>query len=302
MLWASAMMTAAVWAQVPDVNKEVMVNTEEDPSEITTISDIIRMEEHSDDSHASTSVADKMSGHNSYINIGYNISNLKPKHAINIGTGYNYDLVPPFHSDWGIALQIGHRYALHKHLVGGMLRFNLDAAYADFSFNHFKKEQGENIYSSTQTWTHTAQDGTAAEYHFIPWCLEKYETDFGMAAGPSITLEPFHNDSGLRNMSINVFYHVGYHASLMWMQNAPGVDAGNSVYEDFNPVNDDIKLLWGHGFMNSFGLNINYGAIGVGVEQRYGYLFYQPLQHTIYGKSKYKYIDDSLKVFVQVRF
>lgn len=302
--FAIALASLAVMAQNPDTRKEMVINTEEDPSDVTTIADIIRIEEDDNGKHSIATPCDRALNHNSYIKVGFNLSKLVPKYAINIGTGYNYDLVPPFKSDWGAALQIGHRYTLHRNPVAGMLWFNVDATYADLSINHFKAESGEGVYSSTQTWTHTDANGTARDFHFIPWCLEKYETNVGMSVGPSVSLDFFRENETLRNLTFNVFYHIGYHASLMWMQNDIRLDASQSATTPgtFNPVNDNVKMTWGHGFMNSFGIDVNWRSIGIGVEKRYGYLEYQSLQRSIYGSSKYKFIDDALKVFLQIRF
>lgn len=288
-------------AQNPTPPKEVVINAEEDPANVTTIADIIRSQE----SDKGTSVhsfypCDKVSTKNSYINIGYNITNLVPKYEINLGTNYNYDLAPHFNGDWGVSMQIGHRYQLHRSPVANILWFNIDATYADLTFNHYKAEAGDRLYNSSQTWSHTSDDGTTKDYYFLPWCLEKYETDFGMSVGPSITLDPFRGKESLGNLTFNVFYHIGYHASLMWIQN----DLSKDEYQGTasNPINDNIKLLWGHGFMNSFGLNVNWRQIGLGVEKRYGYLNYQSLQQEVFGSNKYKFIDDSMKFYFQVKF
>lgn len=291
-------------AQSP-ANNELVINTEEDAASITTIADIIRTEESghiipsSSSNHGNTETS-----HRSFVNVGFNIAKLVPKHEISLGYPYNQNLCPPFKNDWGLSLQLGHKYRLHSNPIAGMLYFNVDAIYADLNFNHYSTEGNpdDKIYSSNAQWD-LISNGELSSYHYIPWCLEKYEVDFGMAAGPSITIAPFKNIGWLNDVSFNVFYHVGYHASLLWMQNDLSRDANTSATSaDFNVVNDDAKINYAHGFMNSFGLNIDWKSIGIGVEKRYGYLNYKSLQKGIYGDNKYRFIDYLTRIYVSVKF
>lgn len=280
--------------------KETVVNMEE-PEGITSISDIIRMEEQ--ENNASQDMPCKgTSSHESYLKLGYNLAKLVPDEKIPLGCGYNYDLAPHFKANWGIGLQIGHDYRVHKEPVAGMLWFNVDAVFADFSFNHYSTEKGEYVYDSSRVWTGTGTDGATVDYRYLPWCLEKYEVNFGMSVGPSITIDPFRQNPELKNLTFNVFYHIGYHASLMWMQNDISLDGSQYGESAYNPVNDSLKLTYGHGFMNSFGFNVNWRMLGIGIEKRYGYLNYRAMQKDLYGDRKYRFIDDETKFYVQVKF
>lgn len=298
-------MTAlCIMAQSP-TGQELVINTEEDPSGVTTIADIIRAEESGDrimsESYAS---CDRTTSLNSFVNIGYNIAKLVPKHEISLGYPFNRNLCPPFKNDWGVSLQVGHNYRLHSNPIFGMLHFNVDAVYADLNLNHYSTEgkPGDKIYSSNAQWDLLTGDKMKS-YHYIPWCLQKYEIDYGMSVGPSISITPFKSNGWLRDVSFNVFYHLGYHASLMWMQNDISRDSNPLVATDeFNVVNDDAKLTYGYGFMNSFGLNIDWKMIGIGVEKKYGYLDFKSLQKDIYGNLKYQFIDDSTRIYLSIKF
>jgi len=291
-------------AQSP-ANNELVVNTEEDPASITSIADIIHQEESGNITSAtSTNPNDTKASHSSFVNVGFNIAKLVPKHEISLGYPYNQFICPPFKNDWGLSLQLGHNYRLHSNPIFGMLYFNVDAIYTDLNFNHYSTEGNpdDKIYNSNAQWD-LISNGEMRSYHYIPWCLEKYEVDFGMAVGPSITIAPFKKTGWLNDVSFNVFYHIGYHASLLWMQNDLSRDASTSASSsEFNVVNDDIKINYGYGFMNSFGLNMDWKSIGIGVERRYGYLDYQSLQKDIYSDGKYRFIDYLTRIYVSVKF
>lgn len=302
----------AISAFGQDVNEQNMpmtFNWQEDTTEITTINDIIRMQQDVTNKKYAESHYRDVWSRKGYFNISYNSATLTPDESIPTGVGGG--VVPEFKSDWGVSLQLGRSYALHKAPIANMLQFNIDYSYIDLNVNHFKQEGDGNIYDSRSILNY---DGK--EYYYTPWNLEKYDLNYGMSVGPSISIAPFTstNVSGLHHIKLNAFFHVGYHVSLLYMTNDKKADANPTKERDdvqtetqaleyarYEKMSKGLKFDLGHGLITSFGFSITWKFIGLGYERRSGSLKYQSLSTDDYSKQKYEFKSSTNRVFIQFR-
>ena len=280
------------------------INWKEDSTEITTVNDIIKMQQDVTNKNYMETHFRKVWSRKTYWNVSYNTTTLTPNQVIE--TGVNGGKVPEFKSDWGISVRGARNYALHKTPIANMVQFNLDWTYLDLGVNHFKKEgDGKNLYDSR------AENETSnkSKCYYTPWNLEKYEANFGMALGPSISIAPFTttNLRGLHYMKLNAYYHIGYHCSLLWMQNDEkadvnqkelGADYSKECHED---MAENAKLDLGHGLTQSFGFSLTWKVIGIGWEYRSAAIEYQSLSSSDFGKDKYKFKSGTNRFFIQFR-
>ena len=277
------------------------VNWQEDSTEITTVDDIIKMQQDVTGRRFKESHFWDVWSRKSYFNISYNMTTLSPDQDIPSGIGS--DLIPEYKSNWGVSLQLGRSYALHKNPIANLLQFNIDFTYVDLGANHFKIEgDGTNLYDSNAKFNYDGGD-----YYYTPWNLEKYEFNYGMAIGPSMTIAPFMstNSRGLHYIKLNLYYHIGYHASFLWMQDKKEADANQLTDTDSklnrDRVNDVVKMDLGHGLIQSFGFSVTWKFIGIGYEHRSAGLKYQSLGSSEFSKEKYKFSSSTNRVFLQIR-
>lgn len=291
-----------------ELESAVMLDWAEDTTQVTTIADIISVQEKVTSSNSTLRHFSKVWGRNTYFNISYANASLNPKEPILLGYNYNNNTVPDFKSDWGASITIGHNYRLHKKPIANIVQFNIDYTYIDLDINHFKIEPGEYLYDSNNL---KPSDDNYRDNFYMPWCLEKYEANYSMSIGPSITIAPFTyvKVPQLQFVKLNVYYHIGYQASILWMLNDKEKDANpdkvsNNGWQEtkFDKMNGALKMNWGHGLTSSFGFSVSWKTIGIGYEIRSSKVEYQPFQTDIFGKEKYKFNSSLSRVFIQFRY
>lgn len=294
-----SMMTFA--QQENEDSRLLNIDWKEDSTEITTINDIIKVQQELTSFNATGQHFETVWSYRGYFGISYNNTTLSPKE--NILTGVGKEIVPDFKSDWGVSIQLGRSYRLHKKPIANVAQFNIDYTGIDLNVNHFSAEgNGKNLYDSSNKYT--KEDGNKTkEYYYTPWNLEKLEANYGMTLGPSLTLAPFTyiNNPALHHLKFNLFYHIGYHVSMLYMLNDENADKNTNSDEDHKKMADNLKLDFGHGMINSFGINMTYKAIGIGYEHRTGKLTYQSLTTSDFGKEKYDFNSTTNRVYVQIR-
>lgn len=315
-------MAAAFSMAAQEVVFTGVLDEAEDTTDVTSITNIIETQEIITSRNTNVAHFNKVWGRNSYFNLSYNKHvALEPKDDVSIGfNGYNNGKVPKFDGDWGAAIMLGHNYRLHKKPIANILAINLDYTFIDLNVNHFNagdEKYGDDkpLYNSAATWIDIdKKTKKEVSYRYLPWCLEKYEVNYGMMIGPSVTISPFTyiNVPGLHYFMVNVYYHIGYHGSILWMKNDDTRDANNEIFgtkynEDgfnqtgFNEMNRALKLAWGHGLISSFGFSVSWKAIGIGYEVRKGTLKYQPVNTEIFGKNTDKFSAVTSRVYLTIR-
>ena len=270
-----------------------------------SVSDIIKMQQEVTKRNQSESHFRSVWSRKGYLNVSYNTTTLSPKDDVPTGVAYNGGKAPEYKSNWGASIQLGRSYALHKRPISNILQFNIDYTYIDLGVNHFKAENdGHNIYDSAAKLT----VGDKNDCFYTPWNLEKYDINYGMAVGPSVTVAPFTYTkyAGLHHLKFNVYFHVGYHVGLLYMVSDEKADVnqvGTAYYDEtrHNKMKDYLKMDLGHGFTTSFGFSLTWKAIGVGYEHRSGSLKYKSLSTDDFGKDSYKFKSSTNRVFVQFR-
>lgn len=298
---AAVLFPLMVFSQTPEGTSSLFNEQEIDTTEFVSIEDIIKEKEEI------TSHANLINHFNSvwarrkFFNISYNISTLSSKGLCDIGLGSGEkDL--SFKSSVGVSLQQGKSYRLHKKPVWNLLQFYLDYTPLDLSFNHYKS--GDEGYNSAAK--HPEGEEVIEYYHNVPWDLEKYEVSYGMTLGPSITIAPFthlKNMNALHFLKINMYYHVGYQGSVLFMSNNEKADINPDKYGfDYNEMKEGLKMNWGHGMVTSFGVSMTWKNIGVGFEHRVANNKFKPVRSSAdFGSNTYKFKTTTNRIYVSIR-
>lgn len=284
-----APLTPVPVAPVPEVEEEEFVEEDVYSSPSTSIDDIIKIQQQLTANVSEEKHFESVWSRKGYFNISYNSAKLEPKQ--DILTGYGTEKVGTFKSDWGVGLQYGRNYNILKKAIANIVMINIDYTPLDLNVNHYKLE------TPTSAPNGSDNDGK----YYLPWNSEKFEYNYGMNVGPSVTLAPFtkiNNLRGLHFLKFNVYYHIGYHVSLLQYkikkdETFPGVT--------YDAMKDALKLAFGHGLTSAVGFNVSWKAIGVGYEVRWASLKYQSLDTNNFGKGKYKFDAPTSRVFLEIR-
>ena len=296
----TCLLSTAVFAQVENDDNKVVIDWSEDSTDITTIQDIIKVQQQVTNRNATEQHFADVWGRRGYFNFSYNTTKLSPKG--NYPNGLDNGFVGELKSNWGASIQYGRSYRLHKKPIGNVALFNIDYTGIDLNVNHFEAI-GNGTYKYNSSIKHTeTEDGKASEYYNLPWNMEKYEVNYGMTLGPSLTLAPFNllSGNGLHYIKFNVFYHIGYNISMIYSPNDKKLDENQSG-EDFQAMESNLKMAWGHGMMQSFGFNISWKAIGIGFEHRSSTIKYKAMNTKDFGKNEYEFSSATNRISLQIR-
>lgn len=315
----ACLFATSAFAQIESENKEAdNIDWQEDTTEIVTIADIIRDEQEVTMRKTIQKHYDDVWSRRTYLNLSTTTAKLTPKDDIYTGVDPT-SKISEFKSDWGASLTWGRSYRLHKPAIANVAQINLDYTWIDLSVNHFKAEGDKNLYDSRHKFNpETGPNGswipqTSADFKkakfYTPWNLEKYKADFGMNIGPSVTFSPFTyvDIRPLHYIQLNIFYHIGYHASILYMKNDDKYDANQKGETDYDKdlqesLGDHAALDFGHGMTSSFGLSLSWKFIGIGFENRKSTLEYKSLSESDFGKDKYKFKSALNRIYLQFRF
>lgn len=281
LLITACLSAVTTFAQVENENgRWTNIDWKEDSTEIVTIDDIIKEQQDVTSRNTREKHYADVWGRRGFFNISYNeTASLTAKSPVE--TGYAPIAGGRFTgatADWSFALQRGRNYALHKKPIGNTVQICIDYTGMDLTVSHYNPAAGQYLYDSSQKFSRTVEEKQKS-FNYVPWNLEKYEASYGMSLGPSLTIAPFNyvNYDPIHFMKLNVYYHIGYQASVLYMLNNKKADANTTNNQDHQTMADNLKLLWGHGLYTSFGMNLSWKFIGVGFETRTGSTRYQPL-------------------------
>lgn len=296
----TCLLSTAVFAQVENDDNKVVIDWTEDSTDITTIQDIIKVQQQVTNRNVTEQHFADVWGRRGYFNFSYNTTKLSPKG--DYPNGLDNGFVGELKSNWGASIQYGRSYRLHKKPIGNVALFNIDYTGIDLNVNHFEAI-GNGTYKYNSSIKHTEkEDGKDSEYYDLPWNMEKYEVNYGMTLGPSLTLAPFNllSGNGLHYIKFNVFYHIGYNISMIYSPNDKKLDENQSG-EDFQAMESNLKMAWGHGMMQSFGFNISWKAIGIGFEHRSSTIKYKAMNTKDFGKNEYEFSSATNRISLQIR-
>lgn len=283
----------------------------EDSTNVTTVKDIIKKKRKVFSTVSNSDHFQKVWSRKTFFNISYLNETLTPVETDNGTTtpgvpitdlknaeGYlNGGKALEYKSDWGISLQNGKNFYLHKKPIANIVSISLDYSWIEFSAAHFKAEESINSLKVIDNTPYNKN--TYGRQFYTPFNAEKYEINYGMTLGPSLTIAPFtpiSSASGLHFFKFNAYFHVGYNASLLLFNN------DDSENNKDNTNNDGVSMDFGHGLCTSFGVNLSWKAIGVGFEKRKTSYEYKSIKTNTYGDDKYKFDSNSTRFYVQFRF
>lgn len=273
------MLTSAVnaqdWTDIPNLDLE------EDTTDVTTVNDILKIQQRVLSNNNSQEHYTNVWRRRSYFNLASNTATMKSK-----------DGQKEFKNDWGVSMQSGTNYRLHKRPIQNMVDISLDYAWLDLSANHFKNEG-----------TYDSSHKTGNGLFMVPWELEKLEGSYGMNLGPSITVAPFIplNVKELDHIKLHAYYHIGYNASVLYMFNNSDYDTNPNQGADYTQMANNLKLQWGHGMSTAFGFSVIWKGIGIGYEHRSGSIEYQHINKDDFGDGKTKFNNALNRIYITFR-
>ena len=306
----AASMACACTAQAQDINSIPNLDLEEDSTGVASVSDIVKMQQEVLSNKQAGKHFQNVWKRRSFFNMSWTESKMK---CDDKGIG-------EFKSDWGVTLQSGTNYRLHKKPIAKMINIALDYSWLNLNVNHIKAEdpksekgiEGKYLYNSTVKKVVPGESGKTDEYYVYPWKLEKYEANYGMTLGPSITIAPFVplGVKQLDYLKIQAYYHIGYAASFLYTVNKKEFDQNQTLkqtgdnrqaYEDYNTMKNNLKLQWGHGMTSTFGFNIFWKRVGIGYERTTGTFKYKNFNTDDFGKFKTKFTNEYSRIYLTIR-
>lgn len=299
----AASMACACTAQAQDINSIPNLDLEEDSTGVASVSDIVKMQQEVLSNKQAGKHFQNVWKRRSFFNMSWTESKMKCEDKT----------IGDFKSDWGVTLQSGTNYRLHKKPIAKMINIALDYSWLNLNVNHIKDadhEDGEFLYNSTKRNVVSGESGKTDEYYVYPWKLEKYEANYGMTLGPSITIAPFVplGVKQLDYLKIQAYYHIGYSASFLYTLNKEEFDENQNpsqsnadAYKDYNTMKDNLKLQWGHGMTSTFGFNIFWKRVGIGYERTTGTFKYKNFNTGDFGKFKTKFTNEYSRIYLTIR-
>lgn len=304
----AASMACACTAQAQDINSIPNLDLEEDSTGVASVSDIVKMQQEVLSNKQAGKHFQNVWKRRSFFNMSWTESKMKYKGDKKTGND-----IDDFKSDWGVTLQSGTNYRLHKKPIAKMINIALDYSWLNLNVNHIKDadhEDGEFLYNSTKRNVVPGESGKTDEYYVYPWKLEKYEANYGMTLGPSITIAPFVplGVKQLDYLKIQAYYHIGYSASFLYTLNKEEFDENQNpsqsnadAYKDYNTMKDNLKLQWGHGMTSTFGFNIFWKRVGIGYERTTGTFKYKNFNTKDFGREKTKFTNEYSRIYLTIR-
>lgn len=312
----AASMACACTAQAQDINSIPNLDLEEDSTGVASVSDIVKMQQEVLSNKQAGKHFQNVWKRRSFFNMSWTESKMKCKQDDDENLrGLE------FKSDWGVTLQSGTNYRLHKKPIAKMINIALDYSWLNLNVNHIKAgepavtEDGKKyLYNSTDRNRKVVpgESGKTDEYYVYPWKLEKYEANYGMTLGPSITIAPFVplGVKQLDYLKIQAYYHIGYSASFLYTLNKEELDLNQTTiltgdnrdaYESYTTMKDNLKLQWGHGMTSTFGFNIFWKRVGIGYERTTGTFKYKNFNTKDFGRDKTKFTNEYSRIYLTIR-
>ena len=195
-----------------------------------------------------------------------------------------YPVNRQFKSDWAANLKSSSTIRLHKAPIANTVAFGLEFSGFDLGVNHFKQEP-DMMYNS-EAYFKEQKGNNYGTCYFQPWGQEMYEFSYAMSIGPSITIAPLSavNNNALANIRLQAYYTFGYRFSVLWLQDDETMDvAGNN---DDSAIANSSLFNWGHGFVTTLGIRLNWKNIGVTYEMVKGTNKYKSFETKVFGSGK----------------
>ena len=241
-----------------------------------TLNDIINQESKNKTDVSYDQHMRRIWGKTTYLNISYNKTTLSsdelPLGGATVGSN-------EFKNKFGMGIQWGKTFNLHKQALGNAVFFGLDFTWLDLNFNQYDK--ADNI-------TPGYGETTGLEIKSMPWHNKKTTVDYGLSVGPSFTLYPFTSlhSNATDNIRLHGYFHLGYQGEAFIIKE----------------VGNESQYAWGHGLFTSFGASLTFNAIGLGVEMRNDNINVKHVDKDEFGAQKMKFKEKTTRVYLQFRF
>lgn len=300
------------FAQIEEpTERQDNIDWKEDSTEIRTVSDIIMQLQQATNVNRNEQHFNEVWGRRSYRNLCINLPyHLDPKEDIltsMLDENDNKLFAPKYKSNWSFTFSSGRSYRLHKNPIANTVQFYMDYTPFDLTVSNYKMESDAN----GKAYNSKIMLPTNDEKQITPWNLEKYQADYGMMLGPSVTVAPFtsmEEAQALHFLKVNLYAHFGYRASLLYMPNDEKADvnyfdnkSNTPEYKKFETMSDNAKLEWGHGFYMSWGFSLTWKSIGFGYEHNSGNLKYKSIDSGTFGSDWYKFETSSNRLYLSFR-
>ncbi len=302
-----------VMAQGIDTPVYDVLDYEEDTVNVTSLDDIIKTQEQVYSESFRSEFVKTVWKRKKAFTVSYNNTTMKSEklYMYNESRKEYEQENAEFKSDWGLNIKRSRNAAFHKHPIGDVLLFGLEWSLLDLSVNHFKKNEGTKLYDSNATFTYKDDDDDddTKTASYMPWGSEMYTFAYGVKLGPSITVAPFARmrNRGLAHIRLQGYFNMGYRGGLLWLRANEKDDANyenrnistnTSATQAYENVNNSIKLNWGHGLTTSWGIRLNWKAIGVGYEVIRGNLDFKSVESNVFGSGKTKFSETNKRICI----
>lgn len=243
---------------------------------VMSLNDIIAAETQSKTDYDNINRLRDIWDHDTYLNISLN----KTKFSSDEFPSTQGKFHNEFKNDFGLGVKMGHTYKLHKKPIGSVLFFGIDYNWIDLNFNQYKADSVPSLYDEGEQVTN------------MPWHNKKMTLQYGMSAGPSLTLYPFatlHN-KGADKIRLHLYFHVGYAAAGALVKDV----------RDGTVISDE--WAWAHGLNTAFGTSLTWDHIGIGFELRNdGNMKYKAV-HKVVDTGKMKVKEKTTRIYLQFRW
>lgn len=312
-------------AQVDD-GKQAILDFEEDTANVVSLNDIIKVQQQVFSKNYNRENIQQVWKRKKTFTVSNNNTTLKAKSLpiYNPATGTYEPQSHNFESDWGVSLQSGNTFRLHKKPIASTLAFGLEFSPLNISVNHYKQLPDFQYNSAIER----AVANSKETKYYSPWGLEMYDISYGMHIGPSVTIAPFTalKNKGLAHIRLQAYFVVGYRASVIFRNKDKGKDinpnpddadynAGQGNYDvnngndgqyytstqnkaetAYTTVNNSSLITWGHGLYTQMGFRLNWKFIGISYEITKGDYKHQSVETAIYGSQKDKFSSTNSRI------
>lgn len=196
------------------------------------------------------------------------------KKYFNIGYAMQ-DLTPEngetFEGKFGVSMVTGRNIFLHKKPIANMLKFAIDLG-SDINYAQYKERMSDLGTSGSDG------EDYGDDYDDEDMNMGRHHIDIGLHVGPSVSINP------VSHLKISAFFRFVPSYSMILLN--------SELYQNFTP-------------MFTYGGEISYKVIGIGIEGRSGSAKYSDmLAETEDGSEtmKMKYRTNALRVYISFRF
>lgn len=159
-----------------------------------------------------------------------------------------------YKSKFGVTLQKGKTFFLHKKPIANMIKIGIDWTFIDLNFAKYKDGNGISINLPSMDDSYDEDYDYDDEEEGLDIDLGVMQLEYGMGFGPSVQVTPFyHIGKGLEYIKAYTYFHVtpSYSAIIETTDNETNFNHGYCTF--FN-----------------FGVGLSYKVISVGFEHRWG--------------------------------